>query len=385
MRPLNPTAVNAPMAGIKRMTDLALATEGCIRLEIGDSDFDTPEHIREAAIRAIRDGKTHYTDKPGTIELRRAIAEKLQRHNGLEYDPATEICVTHGGMGAAFCALKTLVAPGEEILVSDPCWPEFIGIIGAIGAVPVPVPVHEREGFNLLPEAVAERLTDRSKCILINSPHNPTGGVMSRENLQGLAELAERHDLYVVHDEVYEKLIYGDRPHVSFASLPGMWERTVTINALSKAYAMTGWRIGYAAAPRRIMDTLHKIHYYTGVCCNSISQEAAIAAITGPQDCVDRMRAEFRARRDLLVQAVNATPGLSCRTPDGAFYLFVNVSRTGTSSEDLALRILRKARVSSVPGAYFGANGEGFLRVTYCNSRENIAEAVRRIRRLLTA
>ena len=383
MRPLNPTAVNAPMAGIKRMTDLALATEGCIRLEIGDSDFDTPEHIREAGIRAIRDGRTHYTDKPGTIELRQAIADKLRRENGLEYDPATEICVTHGGMGAAFCALKTLVAPGEEILISDPCWPEFLGIIGAIGAVAVPVPVFERDGFNLLPDAVADRVTHRSKCLLINSPHNPTGAVMSPENLRGIAELAERHDLYVVHDEVYEKIIYGDTRHVSFASLPGMWERTVTLNALSKAYAMTGWRVGYAAAPRRVMDTLHKIHYYTGVCCSSIAQEAALAAITGPQDCVARMRAEFRARRDLIVEAVNATPNLSCREPAGAFYLFVNIGDVGLPSEDLALRVLREARVSSVPGAYFGENGEGFLRLTYCNSRENIAEAVRRIHAVL--
>ena len=383
MKPLSNQVLAAPVAGIKRMTDLALQMPDCIRLEIGDSDFDTPEHIREAGIRAIHEGKTHYTDKPGTMELREAIAEKLRRENGLEYHPAQEICVTQGGMGAAFTAMAALVAPGEEVLVSDPAWPEFYGIIATIGARAVPVPVREEDGFNLTASAIQERLTPRSKLLLINSPHNPTGGIMTRENLAAIAELAEKHDLYVLSDELYEKLIYDDARHISFAALPGMWERTVTSNALSKVYAMTGWRIGYTAAPQRIMEQIHKVHYYTATCCNAMAQEAALAAITGPQDCVEAMRREFQARRDLLVAGLNDIPGFCCRPPLGAFYVFCNVRALGVPSEQLALRILREAHVSTVPGVYFGANGEGFLRLTYCNSRENIAEALRRIARLV--
>jgi len=383
MRPLSPQVVDAPVAGIKRMTDIALTMPDCIRLEIGDSDFDTPEHIQEAGIRATREGKTHYTDKPGTIELREAIAEKLRRDNGLEYHAADEICVTQGGMGAAFTAMATLVMPGEEVLVSDPSWPEFLGIIATIGARAVPVPVREEDGFNLTAAAIEERLTPRSKLILLNSPHNPTGGVMTRENIAVIAKLVEDRDLYVLSDELYEKLIYDGAEHISFASLPGMWERTVTANALSKVYAMTGWRIGYTAAPRRIMEQIHKVHYYTATCCNAMAQEAALAAITGPQDCVEQMRREFQARRDLLVAGLNDIPGLGCPSPLGAFYVFCNIRNSGVPSEELALRILHEARVSTVPGVYFGANGEGFLRLTYCNSRENIAEALRRITSLI--
>ncbi|MGD8237211.1 MAG: pyridoxal phosphate-dependent aminotransferase [Armatimonadota bacterium] len=391
MKPLTPHILETPVAGIKRMTDIALTMPSgrsrppCIRLEIGDSDFDTPEHIREAGIRATREGKTHYTDKPGTMELREAIAEKLQRENGLEYRPADEICVTQGGMGSVFTALATLVAPGEEVLISDPAWPEFLGIIATTGARAVPVPVREADGFNLTAAAIEDRLTPRSKLILLNSPHNPTGGVMTRDSLAAIAELAETHDLYVLSDELYEKLIYDDAEHLSFAALPGMWERTVTTNALSKVYAMTGWRIGYSAAPRRIMEQIHKVHYYTATCCNAMAQEAALAAITGPQDCVEEMRQEFLARRDLLVAGLNEIPGFSCRPPLGAFYVFCNVGELGVPSEELALRILREAEVSTVPGVYFGANGEGFLRLTYCNSRDNIAEALRRIARLLSS
>jgi len=377
--------VEAPVAGIKRMTDIALTMPDCIRLEIGDSDFDTPEHIREAGIRAIRDGKTHYTDKPGTMELREAIAEKLRRDNGLEYRPGDEICVTQGGMGAAFTAMATLVAPGEEVLISDPAWPEFLGIIATIGARAVPVPVREEDGFNLTAAAIEERLTPRSKLLLVNTPHNPTGGVMTRENLTAIAELVETHDLYVLSDELYEKLIYDGAEHISFAALPGMWQRTVTSNALSKVYAMTGWRIGYTAAPRRIMEQIHKVHYYTATCCSAMAQEAALAAITGPQDCVEAMRREFQARRDLLVAGLNDIAGFSCRPPLGAFYVFCNIGGPGVPSEELAMRVLREAEVSTVPGVYFGENGEGFLRLTYCNSRENIAEAIRRIARLVAA
>lgn len=383
MRPLSARILEAPVAGIKRMTDIALTMPECIRLEIGDSDFDTPEHIREAGIRAIREGKTHYTDKPGTMELREAIAEKLRLDNGLKYHAADEICVTQGGMGAAFTAMATLVTPGEEVLISDPAWPEFLGIIATIGAQAVPVPVREEDGFNLTAAAIAERITPRSKLLLLNSPHNPTGGVMTRENLAGIAELAEKHHLYVLSDELYEKLIYDGAEHVSFATLPGMWERTVTANALSKVYAMTGWRIGYTAAPRRIMEQIHKVHYYTATCCNAMAQEAALAAITGPQDCVEAMRVEFRARRDVLVASLNDIPGFSCRPPLGAFYVFCNIRELGVPSEELARRILHQAQVSTVPGVYFGANGEGFLRLTYCNSRANIAEALRRIARLV--
>ncbi|MFQ5809684.1 MAG: pyridoxal phosphate-dependent aminotransferase, partial [Armatimonadota bacterium] len=198
MRPLSTQVLETPVAGIKRMTDIALTMPQCIRLEIGDSDFDTPEHIREAGIRAIREGKTHYTDKPGTMALREAIAEKLRRENGLEYHPADELCVTQGGMGSVFTALATLVAPGEEVLISDPAWSEFLGIIATIGARAVPVPVREADGFNLTAAAIEERLTSRSKLILLNSPHNPTGGVMTRDSLAAVAELAERHDLYVL-------------------------------------------------------------------------------------------------------------------------------------------------------------------------------------------
>lgn len=350
-RRLNPCVVEAPLSPIRRVAELAARFPDVVKLDVGEPDFDTPEHIKEAAAAALREGFTHYTHRAGIIELRRAIADKLARDNGVSYDPETEITATSGIMGGLFCSFCALVSPGDEVIVPDPVWPAFLGIIHMLGGTPVPVLTHEADGFNLVPEAVAEKITPRTKLVLLNSPQNPTGAVMPRERLEAIAELAKRHDLVVLSDETYEKLIYDGAQHISIASFDGMRERTLLLNGLSKTYAMTGWRVGYVAAPKQMMEAIGKVHLYTCTCVNSIAQKAAAAALTGPQGCVEEMRQEYRARRDLLVNGLNGLPGFTCATPRGTFYAFANIQGLGMPSEDAVMRLIEKARVSSVHGS----------------------------------
>lgn len=349
-----------------------------IRLEVGRPDFDTPTHIKEAAKRALDEGQVHYTSNHGLRELRVAIANKLARENGLVYDPDGEIVVTVGATEAILLAVSCLVEPGEEVLVPEPSWPNYRNTAAWVGAVPVPVPLREENGFQLAATDVAARITPRTRMLAVVSPQNPTGSVIERANLAALARLAVEHDLLVLADEIYERIVY-DADHVSIASLPGMAERTLTINGFSKIYSMTGWRLGYIAGPRAMLAAMVRVREYITSCVTTFAQYGAIAALEGPQDAALAMVAEFRRRRDLVVAGLNAIPGVSCVTPKGAFYAFPNVTRFGRPAAEIADYILEKAGVAVVPGTAFGPAGEGYLRLSYASSYESLVEGLERM------
>ena len=376
---LNMNVVNAPMSGIRKISDSVAQMKDIIRFDLGEPDFDTPQHIKDAAIKAIHDGFGHYTVAPGIMELRKAIAEKLRKDNGMEYDPETEICVTTGGAGAIYSGLQAIVNPGDEVIIPDPAWPVYLGILAVLEAKPVFVTLKEKDKFNMLPSEVKKKITPKTKCIVVNSPNNPTGDVTSEENLRGIAEIAKKHGIFVSSDEPYEKLILGGTKHVSIGSFPGMKELTISQFTLSKTYAMTGWRLGYCAAQKDIMAPIRKVTLYSTTHATSIAQKAAVAAITGPQDCVQEMVAEFKVRGKILADGLNATGKISCIVPEGAFYAFANISQLHMMSEEFVLRMIKEAGVSAINGSAFGASGEGYVRFCFANSQENIKKAVVKI------
>ena len=380
---LNPHVVNAQISGIRKIADAVMQMKGVIRMDIGEPDFDTPKHIKDAAIAALNEGFTHYTAAPGILELRKAVAEKLRKDNNLEYDAESEITITAGGIGAIFSTLQTLVNPGDEVIVSDPIWPVYLGVLDIVEAKPVPVILKEENKFNMMPTEIEEKITPKTKAIVINSPNNPTGGIMTEENLLKIANLAKKHGVFVLSDESYEKLILGDTRHLSIASLPGMRNLAITQFTFSKTYAMTGWRVGYVAAPKEIMAAVRKVSLYTVTHVASIAQKAALAAMNGPQDCVRDMVKQFKVRGETLAKGLNATGKISCMSPEGAFYLFANITKLGMKSEDFVMRMIREAGVSAVNGSSFGASGEGYVRFCFANSLENIKEAVARIERFV--
>lgn len=376
-----------PFSGIRKIFERAktLEREGrpVLFLETGRPDFDTPAHIKQAAKRALDAGEVHYTSNYGIPALRTAIADKLTRDNGLTYDPETEVLVTVGAAEAILCAILAFAGPGDEVLYAEPSWLNYAAGARLAGAVPVPISVCESASYQIDPDDLRRHLTPRTRLLVIASPHNPTGAVQSEATLRQLADLAIRHDLLVISDEIYEKIIYDGLAHVSLGSFPGMRERTITVNGFSKAYSMTGWRLGYAAAPQPIIQTMNRVHQYTVACACSFAQAGAVAALTGPQECVFAMVAEFRRRRDLMVHGISAVQGLSCIRPGGAFYAWVNTAGTGMTSEEFSLKLLETECVSSVPGTVFGASGEGYVRFSFSNSYENLAEAVRRLAHFL--
>lgn len=376
-----------PFSGIRAIFDAAgkLEAQGekVVHLEIGRPDFDTPGHIKQAAMDALETGQVHYTSNYGIPALTGAIADKLRRDNGLEYDPKGEICVTVGANEAILLAMMGLLDAGDEVLIPDPNWLHYFYCARLAGAQPVSVPLRESDGFTLRPEAIAERITPRTKLLCLTTPHNPTGAVVDRATLERIGELAARHDLIVLSDEIYEQMVYDGAEHVSFGSLPGMRERTLTVSGFSKAYAMDGWRLGYIAAPRPLMDILIRVHQYTTVCATSFAQAGAAAAYLGPQDCVGQMVAEFDRRRRLIVPALNAMPGVRCQDARGAFYVFPWIGDFGLSSQEFALRLLAEAKVAAVPGSAFGDHGEGYLRLAYSSSYDDIALAMERMGRFV--
>jgi aspartate/methionine/tyrosine aminotransferase len=380
---LNMNVVSAPMSGIRKISDAVAQMKNIIRLDLGEPDFDTPQHIKEAAIKAIRDGFSHYTVAPGIIELRKAISEKLYKDNGMKYDPDTEICVTAGGVGALYSGLQSIINPGDEVIIPTPCWPIYLGILAVLQAKPVFVTLKEENKFNMLPSEVERTVTQKTKCILLNSPNNPTGGVMSEKNLLGIAEIAKKNEIFVFSDEAYEKLVFRGMRHVSIGSFPGMKELTINQFTLSKTYAMTGWRLGYCAADKDIMAAIRKVNLYSTTHTNSIAQKAALAAITGPQDCVKEMAEEFRDRGQLLADGLNATGKISCIVPEGAFFAFANISRLKIKSEEFVLKMIKEVGVSAVNGSAFGESGEGYVRFCFANSRENIKAAIDKIQDLV--
>jgi len=365
------------------MQELSAEMENVIHLEQGEPDFTTPEHILEAAVKAVKKGFTHYTDVNGTLELREAIAEKFRRENGIDADPETEITVTSGSQEAMFIAAFGFLNRGDEALILDPYYPACFEDTLLAEAVPITIPLNEEKDYRIEAEALERKITKRTKMIWMCNPSNPTGHVFSRQDLEVIAEAAQRHNLIVFADEIYEKIVYNGVRHISIGSLPGMEDRTITVNGFSKAYAMTGWRIGYIVAGQRLSATLRKLHYYAVLCPNAISQQAALAALTGPQDCVHEMVKEYSRRRESVLHELEKIKLLSYTIPKGAFYVFPNFSSYEKSDEQMASHLLKEARVVTAPGSGFGKAGEGYLRISYSVSYEQIKEGMKRIRKYL--
>ncbi len=344
-----------------------------ISFSLGEPDFDTPVHICDAASKALYDGQTHYSPSPGVPELREAIASKLQNDNGLDVS-SEDILVTPGAKQAIFEIMMSVLDDGEQALITDPAWVSYSPCIKFAGADPVTIPTDPDNGF--LPYDIEERITDKTRMIVINSPCNPTGGVYGKKMLKYIADLAVDHDLLVLSDEIYEKIIY-DQEHLSIGAMDDMQERTITVNGFSKAYAMTGWRLGYVSANADLMKGFKKIHSHSVSSATTFAQYGGVAALTGPQEPVDAMREEFRLRRDLLIEGLNSL-GLKCKMPDGAFYAFADVSEFG-SGDDVADKLLNEAHVAVTPGSGFGESSRDFIRISYATSRERIAQALERI------
>jgi aspartate aminotransferase len=357
-----------------------------IYLVQGEPDFDTPAHIVEAACQALGRGATHYVPGEGLPELRKAVAEKLARDNGLTYDPRTEIVVTTGGTLGLFAAIMAVVNPGDEVLLTDPTFGPYEAMVGLAGGRPVLVPMLKDDGcFRLIAEEYESRITPRTRAMILNSPNNPTGKVMEREELEMVGELALKHDLFVITDEVYEKLVYDGRRHTSPAELdPALKQRCIVVNSFSKTYAMTGWRLGYNAANPELTSAMIKVIYQSGRCAAAFVQQAGIVALRGPQDCVADMYKAYARRRQLLTRLLDKLPGVTCPQPEGTFYVFPDVSSYGLETWDLAKRLLREAAVVTTPGRYYGIQGEGHLRLSFANSSANIERGVHRLEQALT-
>ena len=370
-------------SSIRRMIELSAGMKNVIHLEQGEPDFTTPEHILNAAIEAIRGGCTHYTAMDGTMELREAIAKKLEEDNGINFDPQTEVTVTSGSQEAMLIAALGFLNRGDEALILDPYYPACYEDTLLAEAKSVPVPLDEKKGYSVETEALESKITERTRMIWLCNPSNPTGHVFSKEDLEVIAEVAKRHDLIVFADEVYEKIVYDGVRHVSIGSLSGMEDRTVTVNGFSKAYAMTGWRIGYVAAEKKLSTTLRKLHYYATLCPNAISQKAAFAALTGPQGCVKEMVTEYNRRREVVLHELDRIASLFYTIPKGAFYVFPDFSSFEKSDEIFAAFLLKEAGVVTAPGSGFGKTGEGHLRISYSISHEQVKEGMDRIKKCL--
>lgn len=372
-----------PFSGIREMMGRAtqLEQEGkpVIHLEIGRPDFDTPQHIKEAAKAALDRGMVHYTSNYGIPELRQAIADKLRTENGLNFDPSNEIIVTVGANEAVFLAIMATVNPEDEVLVPDPSWLNYFHCVTLAGGRAVSVPLRAEKGFRMDPEDVVRAITPRTRMLVVMSPHNPTGAVLNEETLRALAGVAQEHELLVLSDEIYEKMVYDHARHCSIGAFPGMRERTFVVNGFSKTYSMTGWRLGYVAAPKELIDIVLRVHQHTVVCATSFAQSGAVAAYRGPQDCVARMCSEFARRRKFILQRLQQLPGIECAVPEGAFYVFPSIRGLRLSAEQLSMHLLEDAYVATVPGPAFGRYGTGYIRIAYSNSYENIDEAMNRM------
>jgi aspartate aminotransferase len=367
---------------LARAKALEAAGKTVIHLEIGEPDFPTAEHISAAAVEALLGGQTHYVPAPGIAPLREAVAAFLDRTGRLRGVSPGRVVVTPGAKPIMFFTILALCGPGDEVLYPDPGFPMYESITSFAGATPVPVPLREGNGFRIDVDELASLITPRSKLLIINSPHNPCGSALNREDCQAIAALAIRHDLIVLSDEVYWALRY-DGQHASVLEFDGMAERTVLLDGWSKTYAMTGWRLGFGVFPEPLVEPVTRLAINSVSCTSAFSQYAAIAALEGPQDGVTAMLAEFRRRRDVIVAGLNALPGVSCLPPDGAFYAFPNVTGTGLQEGELAARLLSEAGVATLAGSAFGGHGAGFLRLSYANSVENIEAALDAMKFLL--
>ncbi len=383
MKELSTAAKIVQPSPIRKMFNLADGMEDVISFTVGEPDFSTPQHIVNSAIGALERGEHHYTPNAGILPLRQAIAETTERSHGLRYDPEHEIIVTAGGMEALMLTMMTLLDPGDEWLLTDPCWTNYSRQIQLCSAVPCFVPTRVEDGFFFDPDALEAAITPRTKGFLINSPTNPTGGVAERKRLEALAAIAQRHDLWVISDEVYRELVYDAEAAASIAALPGMQERTIVVNSFSKTYAMTGWRVGYALGPRNVIGNMVKFQENVAACVNSSAQYGALTALLGPQGRKNEMLRAYAARRTLLLEEFSKIPGLIVSAPQGTFYLFVDIRATGMDAERFAMDLLEKERVIVVPGEAFGESGRHYVRLSFAASPETIREGTRRIARYM--
>jgi aminotransferase len=368
-------------SGIRKFFDIINTMPEVISLGVGEPDFVTPEHIRQAGIDSIRLGHTRYTSNYGSIELRQEIAAMLQRRYGLIYNPATQILVTVGVSEGVDLTMRTLVDEGDEVISSDPGYVAYEADILLAGGIPVPVPTYASNNFAVQAAEIAAAITPRTKLILLGNPNNPTGAIIPRSELEEIAKLAVQHDLLVAVDEVYSRLVYGSE-HVSIAALPGMQERTVLLDGFSKAYAMTGWRVGYIAAPAYILEAMLKVHQYAIMCAGTAPQEAALEALRHGEEDVQRMYDDYNRRRRMFVDGLNRI-GLTCNEPLGAFYAFPSISVTGMTDEAFAEQLLFEEKVAVVPGSSFGAAGTGYVRAAYCTAYDQLEEALVRMERFV--
>lgn len=357
----------------------ALEAEGreIVHLQIGEPDFDTPAHVTEAGIQALRDGYTHYVPALGIPQLRDAIAEHISQTRGVDVQRAN-VCVSPGGKPIMFWSIMALCEEGDEVIIPDPSYPIYESMARVMGATVVPLPILEERSFTFAPEDLAARLTPRTKLVVLNSPANPTGGFFDKTDIEAIANVLRDHDCYILSDEIYSRIIYSGE-HYSVAAEPDMLDRTIILDGFSKTYAMTGWRLGYGIFPTELMPHIDRLAVNSVSCTNAATQMAGVAALTGPQDDVHKMVAEFEKRRDFIVDGLNAIPGITCQKPLGAFYVFPNVKGLGISSKELEDRLLQEAGVAVLSGTAFGQYGEGYLRLSYANSIPNIQKALDRI------
>ena len=379
---INATVRDIPRSGIRDFFDIVSTMKDVISLGIGEPDFDTPWHVRESTVFALERGATHYTSNFGYLELRRALARYVRTHFGAEYNPENEILITVGVSEALDLALRALLNPGDEVLYHEPCYVSYRATILFAHGTPLAVETQADNGFRLTRAMLEAKCTPKTKVLMLNFPNNPTGAVMSRADLEDIAAFARERDLIVITDEIYGELTY-DAPHTSIVSLPGLRDRTIFLHGFSKAWAMTGFRLGYACGPAELIEAMMKIHQYTMLCASSLSQKAAVEALARPDADVGEMVDEYRRRRNFLAAAF-VEMGLECHRPLGAFYAFPSVAQFGMPAKEFALKFLHEEQVAVVPGTAFGACGEGFVRCAYATSLANLKEAMLRLRRFIT-
>lgn len=379
--PLSQKVVTIKPSGIRKFFDIASEMEDVISLGVGEPDFDTPWHIRDEGIYSLEKGRTFYTSNAGLMPLREEISRYLKRRCSLTYDPKTEVLVTVGGSEGIDLALRAMLDPGDEVLIPEPCYVSYLPCVQLAGGVPVTIQLKEENEFRLTKEELLEKITDKTKILVLPFPNNPTGAIMRREDLEAIRDVIIEKDLFVLSDEIYSELTYHEE-HVSPASLPGMWERTLTINGFSKAYAMTGWRLGYICGPKEIVKQMTKIHQFAIMCAPTTSQYAAVEALRNGDGDVKQMREAYNQRRRFLMHAFEKM-GLPCFEPFGAFYVFPCIKKYGMTSEEFAMKFLEEEHVAVVPGTAFGECGEGFLRISYAYSIEELKVALARLERFV--
>lgn len=381
MKELNPEVLGIKPSGIRKFFDLVSEMKDAISLGVGEPDFETPWHIREEGIHSLEQGRTFYSSNAGLMELRNAISDKVNEEHGIIYHAKKEVMVTVGGSEAIDLAMRVILTPGDEVLIPEPCYVSYLPCAKMAYGVPVPIQLEEKDEFRLTPEKLEEAITEKTKLLILPFPNNPTGGIMEERDLEAIVPIILKHDLYVLTDEIYSALSYKGKHH-SIIEFPGMRERTVYINGFSKAYAMTGWRLGYACAEERILKQMLKLHQFAIMCAPTTSQYSAVEALRNGDADVRKMREAYDERRRFLVYHLRKM-GLDCFEPYGAFYVFPSIRKFGLSSEEFAEKLLKEEKVAVVPGNAFGASGEGFIRISYAYSLDNLKKAMERMERFI--